>query len=76
MDPQVLAFLNRITYSIGIALLWMVSNTTIGIMWGYAFMQDHWRWSNTLFYIYLLSSFCGLLYGLYQLWKTPIQFDN
>ena len=76
MDPQVMAFLNRITYSIGFTLLWMFSNSTLGIMLGYAFIQDHWRVSNILFYIYLIGSFVAFMYGLYRQWKTPVKFDE
>jgi ABC-type glycerol-3-phosphate transport system permease component len=76
MDPQVMAFLNKITYSIGFTLLWMFSNSTLGIMLGYAFIQEHWRVSNSLFYIYLIGSFVAFMYGLYRLWKTPVKFDE
>lgn len=76
MDPQVLAFLNRISYSIGLTLLWMFANTTLGIMLGYAFIQDHWRLSNTLFYLFLVGSFAAFMYCLYKIWKTPIKFDE
>lgn len=76
MDPKVLAFLNRITYSIGITLLWMFTNSTLGIMLGYAFVQDHWRTSNTMFYLFLIGSFIAFMYSLYKLWKTPIKYDE
>lgn len=75
MDPQVLAFLNRIIYTIGITVLWMFMNSTLGIMWGYAFIQDEWHWSNTLFYLFFILSLVGLIYFLIQLWKKPIKFD-
>lgn len=76
MDPQVLAFLNRITYSIGFTLLWMFSNSTLGLMLGYAYVQDHWRLSNILFYLFLIGSFAFFIYALYSLWKTPIKYDE
>jgi ABC-type glycerol-3-phosphate transport system permease component len=76
MDPQVMAFLNKITYSICFTLLWMFSNSTLGIMLGYAFIKEHWRLSNILFYIYLIGSFVAFMYGLYRLWKTPVKFDE
>jgi ABC-type glycerol-3-phosphate transport system permease component len=76
MDPKVMAFLNRITNSIGLALLWMFANSTLGIMLGYAFIQDRWRLSNTLYYIFLIGSFSAFIYALYQLWKTPIKYDE
>jgi ABC-type glycerol-3-phosphate transport system permease component len=71
-----MAFLNRITNSIGLTLLWMFANSTLGIMLGYAFIQDHWRVSNTIYYIFLIVSFIAFMYALYRLWKTPIKYDD
>jgi ABC-type glycerol-3-phosphate transport system permease component len=75
MDPEVMAFLNRISRSIGIALVIMVLNTTIGIMWGYAFVEDHWKWSNTLFYIFAFTSVVVLAYALYKIWGAHLKKD-
>jgi ABC-type glycerol-3-phosphate transport system permease component len=75
MDPEVLAFLNRISRSIGIALVIMVLNSTLGIMWGYAFVEDHWKWSNTLFYIFAITSLFGLFYALYKIWGAHLKND-
>ncbi len=71
-----MAFLNRIINSIGLALIWMFANSTLGIMLGYAFIQDRWRLSNTLYYIFLIGSLTAFIYALYQLWKTPIEYDE
>jgi len=75
MDPEVLAFLNRISRSIGIALLIMVLNSTIGIMWGYAYVEDHWKWSNTLYYIFASISLVALFYALYKIWGPHLKKD-
>jgi ABC-type glycerol-3-phosphate transport system permease component len=75
MDPEVLAFLNRISRSIGIALVIMVLNSTIGIMWGYAYVEDHWKWSNTFFYIFASISLVTLFYTLYKIWGPHLKKD-
>jgi ABC-type glycerol-3-phosphate transport system permease component len=75
MDPEVLAFLNRISRSIGIALVIMVLNSTIGIMWGYAYVEDHWKWSNTFFYIFASISLVTLFYTLYKIWWPHLKKD-
>lgn len=75
MDPEVLAFLNRISRSIGIALVIMVLNSTIGIMWGYAYVEDHWKWSNTFFYIFASISLVTLFYALYKIWGPHLKKD-
>jgi len=72
MEPQLLQFLNRIMRTIGLGVLWMIVNSSIGIMWGYAYVGDHWQWSNILYYIFLVLSFTALLYILYKIWRHPI----
>ncbi len=72
MEPQLLQFLNRIVRTIGLTVLWMIVNSSIGLMWGYAYVGNHWKLSNMVFYIFLLLSLAGLLYILYQIWRHPI----
>lgn len=72
MEPQLLQFLNRIMRTIGLGLLWMILNSSLGIMWGYAYIESSWKLSNVLFYIFLVLSFIGLLYVLYKIWRHPI----
>ena len=72
MEPQLLQFLNRIMRTIGLGLLWMILNSSLGIMWGYAYIESNWELSNILFYIFLVLSFIGLLYVLYKIWRHPI----
>jgi hypothetical protein len=72
MEPQLLQFLNRIMRTIGLGLLWMILNSSLGIMWGYAYIESSWKLSNVLFYIFLVLSFIGLLYVLYKIWHHPI----
>ena len=72
MEPQLLQFLNRIMRTIGLGLLWMILNSSLGIMWGYAYIESIWKLSNILFYIFLLLSFIGLLFVLYKIWRHPI----
>ena len=72
MEPKLVQFLNRIIRTIGLVVLWMTLNSSFGIMWGYAFVEGVWRLSNILFYSFLLLSFIGLLYVLYQIWRHPI----
>ena len=76
MEPQLLQFLNRIMRTIGLVVLWMTLNSSYGIMWGYAFVQNDWQWGNTLFYSFLLISFIGLFYCLYKIWRHPIDMKS
>ena len=56
MDPEVMAFLNRISRTIGFTLVWMGLNSTLGIMLGYAFVEADWQWFNYLYYVFLILS--------------------
>ena len=76
MDPEIMQYLNRIMNSIGIVFLWMMLNTTFGIMWGYAFVQKNWELGNILYYIFLVSSCIGLFYVLYKIWGKPVGFKR
>jgi hypothetical protein len=76
MDPEVLAFLNRISRTIGLSLLWMGFNSTLGIMLGYAFVEGDWQWFNYAYYIFLFASSAGYFYLLYKIWKDPIGFTH
>ncbi len=76
MDPEVMAFLNRISRTIGFTLLWMGLNSTLGIMFGYAFVEVEWQWFNYLYYLFLILSTIGYLFLLYKTWKTPIGFNH
>lgn len=72
MEPQLLQFLNRIMRTIGLVVLWMTLNSSLGIMWGYAFVENNWKLGNSLFYCFLLVSFIGLAYLLFKIWRHPI----
>jgi hypothetical protein len=72
MEPQLLQFLNRIMRTIGLVVFWMTLNSTIGLMWGYAYVGNHWQLGNIVYYIFLLLSLLGLLYVLYKIWRHPI----
>lgn len=74
MEPEIMIYLNRIMNSIGIFFLWLTLNSTLGIMWGYAFIEKPWQLGNVLFYIFLLTSLAGLLYVLYKIWIKPVGF--
>jgi hypothetical protein len=76
MDPEVMAFLNRISRTIGFTLVWMGLNSTLGIMLGYAFVEADWKWFNYLYYIFLMLSTGAYLFLLYKTGKDPIGFSN
>jgi hypothetical protein len=73
MEPEVREFLRRISLSMGIGIMWMILNSTLGIMFDFAFIHERISIANILFYIWFILSF-GLMIWLYmRLWKKPLQ---
>ena len=71
-----MAFLNRISRTIGFTLVWMGLNSTLGTMLGYAFVEADWQWFNYLYYFFLILSSVGYFFLLYKTWKDPIDFSR
>lgn len=73
MEPEVKEFLRRIIMTLSLGLLWMLINSTAGIMYGYAFFDNGLRVGNILFYIWFLASLAVLIWYMYKLWTKPIE---
>jgi len=73
MEPEVKEFLRRIIVTLSTGLLWMLINSTAGIMYGYAFFDDGVGLGNIIFYIWFLASLALFLWFLYKLWTKPIE---
>jgi len=73
VEPEILAFLKRIALSISLGVLWMLINSTVGIMYGYAFVEDKVRLGNILFYIWFILSLVALVWYLRKRWSKPIE---
>ena len=73
MEPEAAAFLKRISFSLGIGLLWMILNSTFGIMFDFAFIHDHITAGNIIFYIWFVISFALMLWLLIRLWKKSLE---
>lgn len=76
MEPGVKEYLLRIVNTLSMALLWLALNSTAGIMYGLAFVQDHIRIGNILFYIWFVLSLVAFLWWLIRLWRKPLHFDD
>lgn len=76
MEPEVAAFLKRILTTIGIVLFWMGVNSTAGIMFGYAFVDDQIKIGNILFYIWLITGSPLVFIWLKKMWSEKIEFDR
>lgn len=73
MEPEIREFFKRISASIGLLIIWMAINVTVGIKFGYAFFEGAINWSNIIFYVWAVASFIGLMYLYFRIWKNPIE---
>ena len=78
MDPVVSEYLKRILNTISFTVLWMAINSTAGIMYQFAYLQegDGIQVENIIFYLWLILSFIALIYYLIRLWKKPLHFEE
>lgn len=69
MEEDAVAFLKRISKSILIGVVWMGINSTLGIMYDYAFVHDKISLGNILFYIWFIISVPLMIWLYIRLWK-------
>ena len=72
MEPEMVAFLKRISTSIFVGVLWMLINSTFGIMYDYAFVHDAISPGNIIFYIWFIASIPLLIWFYMRLWKNHV----
>ena len=76
MEPKVIQYLKRIIKTISVGLLWMIINTKLGIANNYAFVEGGVKTSNIVFYVWFIISLAAMLFYLYKIWKTNLNFDE
>lgn len=76
MEPGVKKYLLRIVNTLSLGLLWLALNSTIGIMYDYAFIHDHVETGNILFYAFFLLSLGAYLWWVIHVWNQPINYDE
>jgi hypothetical protein len=76
MEPAVKAYLIRIVRTLSLGLLWMVLNSTFGIMYNYAFVESKLKTGNIIFYVFFLLSLAAYLRYVIKLWSKPLDFED
>lgn len=76
LEPGIRQYLIRILNTLGIGLLWMGINTTVGIMLGYGIIDGRFRLGNGIFYTWFFLSMGGFIWWIYRIWREPIQFEE
>ncbi len=72
MEPEVRAYLVRIINTLSVGLLWMVINSTAGIMYGYAFFTGAIKTGNIIFYCWFMVSLLLFIRYIYKMWSKPL----
>jgi hypothetical protein len=70
MDPEMAAFFRRIVNSVVIAFAWLAITATAAIKGDNAFIGDHVRPGNILFYAWLIISILCLIWIYRKMWFT------
>lgn len=76
MEPVVKEYLLRIVNTIAIAGLCLMLNIIAGIKYELAFVEDHLRWKNVGFYVFLVLSLTALTLYIIKVWRKPLDFEQ
>ena len=69
MDPEVKRYFRKIMNSFSLALLWLLSVSTLGLFFGLGIYHQGVKWYNVVFYVFAAGSLAGLGYYFYRMWR-------
>lgn len=69
MEHDTQRFLNKIVTTIGLGLLWLFINMTMGIYNGWFFFTHKPSVGNYIFYAWAVLSLAGLIFLYRRIWK-------
>jgi NADH:ubiquinone oxidoreductase subunit 3 (subunit A) len=72
MEPETQDFLKRIVQTVSVGMLFLLLHMTFGLYFNWGFFEDSPAVGNIIYYIVFLSSFAGLIYFYYRLWKGKL----
>ena len=72
MEPEVRAFLQKIGWTLGAGLFWLLINVLVGLKWGYAIWDAEHKVQNILFYCWFIFSLLLLLRIYHYWWKKHL----
>ena len=75
IEPEVRRFLSNIMFSIGIGLLWLIINITLGIFFGWMFFVKMPTVGNYIYYGWFVLSFAALIIILVRRWQEKFPHD-
>lgn len=72
-EPDFRIYFKKIISSISVTLLWMLANSTLGIMFNFAFFETAPGTGNYIFYAWFILSLILLVIYLYRLWRHDMK---
>jgi NADH:ubiquinone oxidoreductase subunit 3 (subunit A) len=72
IEPEVKDFLKRVLQTVSTGMLFLLTNMTFGLYFNWAFYSQEITAGNIIYYCFFISSFIGLLYYYYRLWKQRL----
>jgi hypothetical protein len=72
MEPEVREFLQRIVWTLSIALLWLMINTIAGLRFELAILDGNHQMATIFFYIWLFLSLFLMLKLFRKWWKAHL----
>ena len=68
-------FFLRIVYTMCIVIVWMLLNSSIGIMLQWGFIYDRVSVGNIIFYLWLIASLLFSIWKIWNIWKEPLDLS-
>jgi hypothetical protein len=72
MDPEIKAMLQRIMWTIGSGILWMLPSALIGLKGEWAFYVPGHGLGTSLFYIWFIGGFIVWVWLLVKMWRPHL----
>ncbi|MBS1641783.1 MAG: hypothetical protein JST94_04855 [Bacteroidetes bacterium] len=76
MDPKITAYFICIVRSLSVSFLCLILDSTFGIMYNYAFINNKISLGNVLFYSWFLLSTIACIWYMVKLWSKPFHFED
>jgi hypothetical protein len=69
MDTEVKIYFRKIMKSFSVGLLWLMISATMGLFLKLGYIQNGWRWQNSVFYGLLVLTLAAVTRYLYNVWR-------
>lgn len=72
MEDDARELLRRTLMTVSVGSLWLLVNSTLGIMFGWFFFDNKPTLGNYLFYLWFLLSLGGIIWYFIKTWKDDL----